>query len=263
MEDTTQETDPWKRAQEGPFMLSAAKAGAERQATQTRHGDYGREALVPAGEKKPERRRRITAAIAAAMLGLAVLGGIVLAVYLYVRSAGRTAVVGVNIAERTQAEIALDNALKTEIAHYMDTGGFTDDKSLLRSRMPSVLWEQGSNPQRRGAVYVQVCDTKAAKAASVLLQIKTERGTVFSLWSYGPSNMSYFSLGPTSCPVLNEKGVPPSPWTTSKSEGWGNSVPEGGAGSEPIEIPPPAGAPKPPSIRSPYGGSGSTDYGYP
>lgn len=252
-----QNSDPWKRAQEGPFTVGAAKPGLVQQPSGGPPGAY---AQTPASPPPQKRARRITGAtpvVVAAGFVIVVLAGIVMAVYFYVRSAGRAVTTGVGIAERAQAEITLDNAYRAELGLFATTGRFTDDVGILKSQMPNVSWEKGLNPRRSGAVYLQVCD---ANAATLLLQTKTEPGTVFAMWASGAGDHTYFALGPISCPSLDDGGAPPTPWASTKDEGWRSSVPGEEGGTEPIGIPPPAGGPRAPNIPNPYGSSAQTPY---
>lgn len=177
---------------------------------------------------------------------LLAVGGIVLAVYLYARSATQAVTTGVTVAERAQVELTLNAAQRGETMYFSETDRFTDDLETLKSRLPNLAWERGSDPEQVGAVYVQVCDPGST---SLLLQMKSDRGNVFAVWMDGPRNLAYYALGPVTCPALGGSDVPGLPWRASKDEGWG--------GSAPLEIPPPEGGPRrPPKIPTPYGDSG-------
>lgn len=261
--------DPWKQAQEGPFTVSAARP-TPQQISGTAAGSTAQAPArqpvspLPPGAHAPGTLPsgrggavRTVGVIVAIGLLVVVVGAIVAAVYLYMKSASRAVSTGVSVAERTRAEVTLVDAMRTEMIVYAETNGFTDDQAMLKSRLPNLAWERGSDPERVGAVYVEVCDSAAT---SVLLQTRTDRGNVFAIWIDGPRSTTYYALGPVSCPLPGDDGSLGAPWSGSKDEAWGGTVP-GGEGAGPIELPPPAGGPRAPTVPSPYGGSSPTPYG--
>jgi hypothetical protein len=255
MADDEHNTDPWKRAQEGPFAISATGSSKPPPVAPQSPAQP-----PPASGPKPGGRFGSTAAaLLLAVLLVLVVGGIVAAVYFYVRSAGRAATTGLSVAERAQVEVTLNDASKTELAYLSENNYFTDDVDVLKSRLPNLAWEQGSNPQRTGVVYVEVCDSNGT---SVLLQLKTGRGNVFAMWLSADSSVPYYFAGSSvSCPIVDDRGVPQSPWTPVQEDAWGGTAVGGAEGPAPVEVPPPAGGPRPPTIPSPYGGTTSTPYG--
>ncbi len=260
------EVDPWKRAQEGAFSISASgPTTPQAPSLQTPLSPPGRVARPtyeePSITKPPSRRVKISrpiGVVAAGVLLAIFVGGIVLAIYLYVRSAGKAAVEGVSLAERIQAETTLNEATRAETAYYSVHGKYTDDIDALRREVPGIAWDKGSEPRSVGAVSVELCDSAAS---TLLLQTKSERGNVFALWIEGRSQSRFYALGPVSCPRLDAGGFPRSPWSRDKDAGWSPTGGSEGA-PEPGDLPP-VGAPRPPAIPSPYGGSSPTPYSNP
>ncbi len=265
--DETTTEDAWKKAQEGPFLVSAV---ARAEGPPASGGPPGAPAAVPGGSPpggplpgsgtqplyaaRPQRAPLgKVVGILAVVVGLGLLvGAIVLAIYFYAKSSTQAASAGISLAERTAAEVTLGEASRVQRTHFAEKGFFTDDAEALRTASPNVVWETGSDPQVAGSVYVQICDSRGS---SVLLQLKSERDNVFAVWLDGMRGGTYYSVGPVACPRIGGNGLPEGTWKTTSAEGWSTES-EGetrGGGSE--ELPPPGSVPRVPSVPNPYGTS--------
>ncbi len=257
--------DPWKRAQEGPFSVSAVGRGGGPAGVGTPPGSYGASPesrrgpdAGPGPSRHPGYQGRPARALTGKAVGVLavvagtglVVGAVVLVLYFYAKSSTQAASSGISLAERTRAEVTLGDAATAEKGFFAEKGYFTDDLEALRAAQPNMAWEAGSDPQVAGRVYVEVCDFRGS---SVLLQLKSEQGNVFAMWLDGAGGGTYYAVGPVGCPRIGGNGLPEGSWKTTSSDGWSagsEGEPQGG-GSE--ELPPPVSAPRVPSVPNPYG----------